>query len=268
MAKSNIEISTIDDWNGLLFQINNDYAHWPDYIFRGQRQSDWLLEPTLTRALKNIKYKDKEELISEHLKRFNLEIRGRRGQNPKRLSDSELWALGQHYGLHTPLLDWTQSPYVALFFALTGIEKSKTGYSTLWALNSLDIHEINGWYSKKYKGKQKWIVELINPELDENERLVNQNGLFTKLNFLNDIETWVEKGPDLGWITLSRINISDKVKEEGISFLNLMNINYSTLFPDLFGSSMSSNRRLEQTGYILKKQEKANKEAEKHTTKK
>lgn len=254
--KSNIEIITIDDFDGLLQTINENYAYWPNYIFRGQGQSDWLLEPTLTRILKKIEYKSKDTLIKEHLSKFSLDIRGRRGQNPKQLIENELWALGQHYGLHTPLLDWTQSPYVALFFALAGIEESSTGYSTLWALHCSDIEVINEFYKKKYKASEKWIIELINPLLDENGRLVNQNGLFTKINHQNHIENWVEKGPDLDWITLSRMNISNKVKEEGLFFLNLMNINYSTLFPDLFGSSMNTNKILEQTDYILKKQGK------------
>lgn len=254
--KPNIEITSIEDFDSLLSTINENYAYWPNYIFRGQGQSDWLLESTLSRILKKIKYKNKISLINEHLGKFSLDIRGRRGLNPKQLNEDELWALGQHYGLHTPLLDWTQSPYVALFFALTGVEKSPTGYSTLWALHCPDIKIINEFYEKKYKDNEKWIIKLINPLLDENGRLVNQNGLFTKINYQNHIESWVEKGPDLDWVTLSRMNISDKVKEEGLFFLNLMNINYSTLFPDLFGSSMNSNKILEQTDYIIKMQSK------------
>lgn len=254
MAKTSLDITTVDDWDNLFYTINDYFADWPAYIFRGHRQSDWLLESTLSRALKYIKAKDKDALVKEHLDTFNLEIRGRRGLNPRQLTENELWALGQHFGLHTPLLDWTQSPYVALFFALTSLEKSATGMRTLWALHSTDIEDITSWYKKK-KNHSKWTVDLINPILDENSRLVNQNGLFTKLHFTNDIEKWVLQGPDLGWITLYRIDFPDNIREKALSYLNLMNINYSSLFPDLFGSSMNSNVKLGQTDYIIKQQE-------------
>jgi hypothetical protein len=240
--------------NDLLSLINNDFADWPDYIFRGQAQSDWLLEPTLSRALKTIKYQNKENLVKSHLEKFKLEIRGRRGLNPRQLSENELWALGQHFGLYTPLLDWTKSPYVALFFALTSLEKSSTGYRTLWALNSTDIEDITKWYKENKFNKSKFIVELINPILDENSRLVNQNGLFTKINLENDIESWVSNGPNLDWVKLFKIDFPDDIRDRALAYLDLMNINYASLFPDLFGSSMNTNVKLEQSDYIIKKQ--------------
>lgn len=207
----------------------------------------------MSRALKKLKSKDKETIVGDHLERFKLQIRGRRGKNPRQLSENELWALGQHYGLHTPLLDWSQSPFVGLFFALASPKESGTGFRTLWALNAPDIKEISSWYKKK-SAKSQLTVELINPILDENERLVNQNGLFTKAPLTTDIEKWVSNGPNFEWTSLYRIDFPDKIRDEAIAYLDLMNINYASLYPDLVGSSLDSNTRLEQTDYLQKMQ--------------
>jgi len=249
MALSNIEIKKVDDWDNLRYTINKYFAHWPEYIFRGQAQDNWLLESTLTRALKKINSTDKEDIVAEHYRRFRLEIRGRRGDNPRSLNENETWALGQHFGLYTPLLDWTESPWVGIFFALTGSEKSETGYRALWALHTKDIESINTAY--KSKGITNDMVELIEPIIDENSRLVNQRGLFTKIHFENEIEKWVTNAPDLGdWITLYKITFPDSLRQRAILYLNLMNINHSSLFPDLFGSSKFTNQRLLQTAYL------------------
>jgi hypothetical protein len=256
ITKTNISSKKVESLEELLKIINEHFAHWPNYIFRGHAQSDWLLEPTLSRTLKKIEFKDKQVLVKEHLERFKLEIRGRRGVNPRQLSENEFWALGQHFGLQTPLLDWTQSPYVALFFALIKPEISATGYRSLWGFHSTDIELINSWYSDKKLKKSKYQVELINPILDENSRLVNQNGLFIKINLDNDLYKWVLNGPSLDWITLYRIDFPDSIREETILHLDLMNINYSSLFPELFGSSMHCNVKLGQIDYVYKQQER------------
>jgi len=266
--KSNITRIKVDDWDNLLATVNDLFADWPLYIFRGHAQSDWLLESTLSRALKKIEYPDKTELVREHLVRFKLRIRGRRGKNPRQLYENELWALGQHYGLYTPLLDWSQSPYVGLFFALTDISKSSTGLRTLWALNSGDIEPITKWYKNKHPKSKKNDIELINPILDENERLVNQSGLFTKVPLTTDIENWVMNGPKIRWLTLYKIDFPESLRNEGIAYLNLMNINHSSLYPDLSGSSLDTNIKLEQTDYIEQKQTLQWDEADKRKKKK
>lgn len=94
MALSNIEITKVDDWDSLRYTINKYFAHWPEYIFRGQAQDNWLLESTLTRALRKINSTDKDDIVAKHLKRFQLETRGRRGENPRSLNENETWALG------------------------------------------------------------------------------------------------------------------------------------------------------------------------------
>ncbi|RZJ99423.1 MAG: FRG domain-containing protein, partial [Flavobacterium sp.] len=224
MALSNIQVLEVDDWNNIQDQLNK-FSHWPGYVFRGQANATWLLEPTLSRVLKLIKEENMNELIRTHLHNFRLDIRGRRGNNPRPLSDNDLWALGQHYGLYTPLLDWTKSPWVALYFSLVYPEEKDGNKRVLWALHTPDIENINIALTSKSKDKS-FRVELIEPTIDDNSRLVNQNGLFTKVNYENDIEKWVSEGPDVGnWITLYKIIFPDSLRQRLLLSLNLMNIN-------------------------------------------
>jgi hypothetical protein len=250
MATSNIDKTEVDDWLNLDWKIK-EFAHWSEYIFRGQAQDNWLLESTLSRALKTVKARNKKQLVTDHLRNFSLEIRGRRGDNPRSLTENELWALGQHFGLFTPLLDWTESPWIALFFSLSSIEKSETGKRALWALHKNDIPRINASYKKKKVDFKNWTVDLIEPTIDENSRLVNQRGLFTKIDVSNDIEQWVTKSPKVGdWVTLYKITYPDTLRQKALTYLNLMNINYSSLFPDLYGSSKNTNRKLLDIDYF------------------
>ena len=60
-----------------------------------------------------------EKYRDGYLEAFERAASGLRGPNPKKLTRDEWWALGRHYGLATPLLDWTEKPYIAAFFALS-----------------------------------------------------------------------------------------------------------------------------------------------------
>jgi hypothetical protein len=53
--------------------------------------------------------------------------------------DERYWALGRHYGLKTPLLDWTASPFIALFFAFC----DSTAPDNDQALYALDASYVN-----------------------------------------------------------------------------------------------------------------------------
>lgn len=254
MAKDNIQHELIDDWDNLRYKINRYFTFWPDYIFRGQTQDDWLLESTLTRALKAIKQEDKLSLVEDHLNRFKLDIRGKRGNTPRNLDENELWALGQHYGLFTPLLDWSESPWIALFFALVDAKESETGFRTLWALNKYDLETISDSYSENEENK-KSRIEIVEPFIDENYRLLSQKGLFTKIGIEDNLENWVEEAQSPGeWITLYKFTFPDKLRHKILRYLNLMNINHSSLFPDLYGSSLNTNIRLLETDFITEYQ--------------
>jgi hypothetical protein len=180
-----------------------------------------------------------------------LASRGRRGISPSSIqNDAEWWALAQHNGLYTPLLDWTQSPFVALFFAFEQESGSESTHRAVWALARVD--EPNEKIRKAYKGAgTPPTLERIYPTLDENSRLVNQAGLFTQLPLGKTVESWIEvhlkgktKHPGL-----IKILIPEADRETCLRALNRMNINHLSLFPDLYGASQYCNNALSISRY-------------------
>jgi hypothetical protein len=105
-------------WRYFSDYINQEMLEFKQFIWRGHASDQWPLESTLDRLLRRTDQLYDAETRKHHLNSFKYSSRGRRGTNPPiLLSDNDWWALGQHHGLATPLLDWTTSPYVAAYFA-------------------------------------------------------------------------------------------------------------------------------------------------------
>ncbi|MBY7997656.1 FRG domain-containing protein [Vibrio fluvialis] len=219
-------------WNGFLDFMHNENAlkQNQSYIFRGHASENWKLESTLKR-----KVVDGDNIESKILDDFKKHCLGRRGHNPSVLSENEWWALGQHFGLLTPLLDWSESPYVAAFFAFNS-ENTETENVVIWVLSK----SIN---SKPCvdKLKSENHLEFLTPYLDENARLINQRGLFVRSPNMQCINEWVSEIKKPGTIDLARILIPRTEKESALDSLDKMNINDFTLFPDLSGAAKYAN---------------------------
>lgn len=277
-----------------------DYVHRTtgvnrQYIWRGQRCSDWKLQTTLDRKLfkpygRSIK---DEKFIAEYLKNqikvndrlfnliryevtnnkfnhfngfklqeyladFKLAVRGRRGPNPPSITnDNDWWALGQHHGLSTPLLDWTGSPFVACFFGFEDDKESESGERAVYGLWEDEVKTINEEIlqttkkAKVFNHVRHPIIEFVRPYSDENPRLVGQKGLFTRSPLGIDMEEWIRINCNADYEThiLIKILIPNSVRQEILRSLNRMNINYLSLFPDLIGASKYCNMTLDDNGY-------------------
>lgn len=243
-----------------------------DYVFRGQQNYKWLLESTLERLLKD---NVTAELANKQLKRFRLSIRGRVPDNTIIKEDpEELWAIGQHHGLSTPLLDWSLSPYVSLFFAFmqedpetwVDDEGKHDNYSrVIYVINKsfiADLVEDNeNPHDKKYP-------KIVEPSKDDHGRLVNQAGLFTFAPYGESLETSLmnalrDSKIDINDIDelskyICRIHIpnSPEIRLDCLRHLRKMNIHHASLFPDLIGASGYCNELLVEQSLRLKLKEK------------
>jgi hypothetical protein len=246
----------------------SDMLLFESYVWRGHRNESWKLEPTLDRLIRKstVSFTEKTNFVERHLEAFKYAARGRRGANPVTLATkNEWWALGQHHGLSTPLLDWSHSPFVAAFFAFSSIGDEQTDNRAVFALHQPSVEQMARMNravederreielgERRRAGKlgliQKALLEskatpeleFVRPMSDENSRLVSQRGLFTRNHTKLSIEDWVMNQPEDGdeeSYTLIKLLIPDSERAKCLQLLNRMNINPLSLFPDLSGAS-------------------------------
>lgn len=224
-----------------------------NYIWRGQRRGDWSLSSSLDRLFGKLDLLAAganvlEERSHEHLEAFKYASRGRRGQNPPALSDNEWWALGQHYGLATPLLDWSRSPFAAVYFAFEELTTDATECRVVYGLDqrAVDVKNYEIANGPSVERGRIPVIDFIDPLSDDNPRLVSQGGLFTRAPIGMPIERWVAQAFEgISAPVLVRIEIPNRDRIACLRSLNRMNINHLSLFPDLSGASRSTNLRLE-----------------------
>lgn len=249
-----IPVTRLESWRDFTDLLESDFFNRPgvQLVFRGHRRFDWSLMPTLGRLTTNGIVT--EALAQAQLERFKRAVRGRLNDAALVDEDDELWSVGQHHGLMTPLLDWTYSPYVALFFAFhkdDSKEDAANPYRAVYVLNKsfLTEHEVETG------------IRLWEPRRDDHGRLVNQAGLFTfsptdatienKLaNVLADDELFEDEElraasedeqPDILARYICKIYIRNEERDACLRHLRRMNVHHASLFPDLLGASEYCN---------------------------
>jgi hypothetical protein len=254
----------LSSWKCFSDYVQEEISPHNKYIFRGQREVSWELQPTFFRAIYNAVEEEHYGAMAVLFRsKFEHAVRGRRGSNPKKLSENEWWALGQHFGLKTVLLDWTESPFIASFFAFHE-QKQKdrnTDKRIVYAISRFDIqnkcYEIEKEYlerSSKLTGNSQFaykgpIVEFVTPLSDDNARLINQRGVFTRVHDFVSFEKWVETHfwGETNRCIMIKIIIPDKENDRELFLRHLdgMNINYHSLFPDIHGAALYCNIDIE-----------------------
>ena len=268
-----IPVTRLESWRDFTNLLESDFfnRHGVQLVFRGHRRHDWGLMPTLGRVTTNGIIT--EVLAEGQLDRFKRAVRGRLNDTALVNEDDELWSVGQHHGLMTPLLDWTYSPYVALFFAFhkeDDRDEKDNPYRAVYVLNKsflVDNETDTG-------------IRVFEPRKDHHGRLVNQAGLFTFSPFdatlenkltdvLADEEGFTdeelrsaseEEQPEILARYICKIYIRNEERDACVRHLRRMNVHHASLFPDLIGASDYCNiltAEAEQVAEIARQAAKA-----------
>lgn len=258
-----IPVTRLESWRDFTDLLESDFfnRHGVQLVFRGHRRYDWSLMPTLGRLTTNGIVT--EQLAQAQLDRFKRAVRGRLNDAALVNEDDELWSVGQHHGLMTPLLDWTYSPYVALFFAFHKEDSSEeldNKYRAIYVLNKGFLFD-----NEKATGIRVW-----EPSKDDHGRLVNQAGLFTfspndatlenkLIEFLSGDESpdpalanavqetdkvkplASESEAEILARYICKIYIRNEERDACLRHLRRMNVHHASLFPDLLGASEYCN---------------------------
>ncbi|HEX4962241.1 MAG TPA: FRG domain-containing protein [Thermoanaerobaculia bacterium] len=198
------------------------------FIFRGQSNPAWKLSPTFDRTFGKLP-KEKRRIVSEDLLRtFRKDLERLELPEKVRDDDSLLLALGQHHGLPTRLLDWTESPYIAAFFAFNNTVLLGD-YDSSMAIWGLDTR--NPIWSEEYG------VQVVEVPTFGNIRIRNQSGKFTLSKTPFDcLEDYVKAHSDEG-VPLRKYLIPGSESRHALSDLDAMGINQSSVYPEIVGSA-------------------------------
>ena len=237
------ELLFADAWQESIGRFRSDFA------FRGRGDARDDLQTSLMRLGGDL------ESLEGHLLR-NFRKYARRSDVP---FDS-VWnwlALGQHHGLPTRLLDWTFSPYVALHFATSALERFDED-GVVWCVDFVRAHALapeplrealaaegaNVFTAEMLEratprlrdlealADEPFVVFLEPPSLDE--RIVNQYALFSVASDASlAFDTWLADRPDL----VRRLVIPAALKWEVRDKLDQANVTERVLFPGLDGLS-------------------------------
>ena len=128
---------SVDEFLFLTAEVEKDWGFTDDNVgrawYRGQQRRHWRLLPSIVRE--RCSDRETEDEIREE---FAIRAPAVSGAEALPTNKWDLYFLMQHFGAPTRLLDWTESPLIALYFAV----RDNPGYydSAVWML---DPYELN-----------------------------------------------------------------------------------------------------------------------------
>ena len=204
-------------------------------IYRGQRVSTWGLVSSVHRTALVRSIPALKGYADYMLPRVHDALEswvGRSWDLKNALGLAEFLAFVQHNGFPTPLLDWTESPYIAAYFAFEGVNhfRPQAEEVAVFAFNH------KAWTST-FKQVYDFAdftphVSVLRPRQVGNHKLAVQQGCFTVTNVL-DVEQHIRLNESNERTFLAKYELDVRERPRVIRELALMGISAIQLMPSV-----------------------------------
>jgi hypothetical protein len=233
-------------------RVENTAATWEDlsawafskvgegYCFRGMQNRTWPLTTTLQR----VGCYDLLRYLNVTLRAVAREIYRSHGIRLRVEDDfelAELIALARHHGLPTPVLDWTRSPWVAMWFALNEKPADDSEAARIYALHLPGTPQPGTF-------RERLLLPTITGQIEElatkhTDRIRAQDGIFL-VSPCVDFGGFLERYPRDGEKLLDAIDVPVQLRSEALKNLEAMMISESTMLPGLDSTMKALRRKL------------------------
>jgi hypothetical protein len=173
----------------------------------------------------------------------------------------------QHHAIPTRLLDWTENPFIGLYFALTSKSKTADGDSAVWMLDSVAWNR-ESLDRVSFKGEilsvgDTWL-EFLKPGAEyetmnadplaiygfhNSARIVAQRGVFTIFGQDTHSMEEIYKTKDYPQNCLLKVRLPRNKKADLLRSLFRMGLTHSVIFPDLDGLAKETREFFEFGDY-------------------
>jgi hypothetical protein len=242
-------IKDFEQFRSIVFQKSKSKS----YLYRGQSDSEWRLTSSYHRTEK----KSNMRFILDNLYNLANYLNSLSDYQFKLLESNggiewdRVFTLAQHYGYPTTFVDFTESPYVALYFAAVPKTERKKAI-TIYELNTEIFSETNSPMISISKGKQnhfytyKRILERRDPSFTiGNSRAYPQQSVFADIQIANieDFIRILEEKFGRQYLVKYVLTMHKKRQAEIIRDLRLSGVHYGSLFPGIDGICQSFRER-------------------------
>lgn len=204
-------------------------------IYRGQRVASWGLVSSVHRTALVRSIPDLKGYADYMLPRVHDALEswvGRSWDLQNAFGLAEFLAFLQHNCFPTPLLDWTESPYIAAYFAFEGVNhfRPQTDNVAVFAFNQ------KAWTSM-FKQVYDFAdftphVSVLRPRQVGNHKLAIQQGCFTVTNVL-DVEQHIRLNESGERKFLVKYELDVRERPRVIRELSLMGVSAIQLMPSV-----------------------------------